>query len=638
MRGEHVTFSHHAQRPRHFVLLLVHRCKGLLTTTGTLWSGTTGQTDTLEGQLYIAISKLRHRPLFLQATSASETRANGRITVTSKVILGVNSLVSSSHSQKASTNPGHSLIMTSDPPDHSTNPRSPRSPPSRSSSVNSQYARAYQYHPMTASSAASPSSSRTPPRPAGPRSPDTPRAAKMEAGTGMADRPGSTYTKYHATRSSTLPSPASSRKSTAETFAEPPSATPVHAKQEQELDAPHAPYRPPEAVIEPPEEHPPGYTPGIIAEHTGSDDDMLYTHTETVSPPTPAAQSGSREKPNISVDAWQANLDHYNMMDVDDSAPSPIRPIVGPGVLPRRLLKLAHEHDLVQPHIEELPQPTAKKSHGPSESTGSATLPVPPGGLKSGLTSPANPSSPSPAPSNRSSASIRSLPDTQRTATLDDVWDALPGSRQNHHEWYFCTQCWGWIRIQVGKGPLPDIPTMDEWREAAELDQRYATPERLAAAEGERASERSYVEDVVTSRTMAEESHHHLHEFRHLINPTACSRIDRGTVDESVNVFPHLTFGIDSDKSWSEFNTPQTPARLFVSCSSDLWVIVDAGLVPGQLPVGLVKGFTQEKLSNPGPGMSGVQSVNEAWSLITTCVISHYTTIPGHANLCVIGY
>lgn len=49
--------------------------------------------------------------------------------------------------------------------------------------------------------------------------------------------------------------------------------TTIDTGTQPSTDIPHAPYREPEVVIEPIEEHPPGYVPGVVAEHLVSDDD-----------------------------------------------------------------------------------------------------------------------------------------------------------------------------------------------------------------------------------------------------------------------------------------------------------------------------------------------------------------------------
>ncbi|OCF36740.1 hypothetical protein I316_01336 [Kwoniella heveanensis BCC8398] len=574
---------------------------------------------------------------------------------------------SSSQGQASSTSPSGS--------------KSPRSP-SRSQTVNSQYARAYQYHsfrdadkdavPSTptrtsgsgsgsaagaGAGAGSPRTSSTSPqsprrslghtsthshehthvRPAGPRSPDSKHHG-----------PGSSRTRYHTTplpatsnasQSATSSSPSQTRSSTLNIPTSPTSMrsdhTATHSSPKStitaELDSaqPHAPYRPPEPVIEPPEEHPPGYTPGIVAEHIEGDDELA----SSLANDPPLYQGELRGyvgdvKGSKDIDIWQEDV-KTAAMDIDPSDSDDIpRPQIGAGVLPRRLLMLVHEHELVQPQITQLP-PVGKSSQAASSSTaGSASrwdgsnkaltsnrpLSV---ASSSSATNLAAPPSPSP-----SSASARSLPDVEHISSLDDVWEALPGGLRDHGEWYFCTTCWGWIRITGGTERLPTHLPWNErdkiYRSTREREKNEIDPEELEKLHTDWKREVAILEDLQVSREMSEETHHHFHEFESLPVSQPASRIPRVEVDERMNVFPHITFQLEADARWTSFGKPLTPTRRFISCSSDLWLQVDEGVIAGQLPVGLVRAFTDEKINNPSAGLSGVQSVNDAWNLIAT--------------------
>ncbi|KAK8864283.1 hypothetical protein IAR55_001529 [Kwoniella newhampshirensis] len=507
--------------------------------------------------------------------------------------------------------------MTADQPKSPTSPKSSRSPrsPSKSLSVGSQYARAFQYHPMTDSSpSSSPSSSQTAlsPKPAGPRSPVSTRSAKSDRHDHS--EPGSSRTRFYTT-----PLPATLSTSPTSTVRAEPSSVPNFRSDSPEiatdieLDPPHAPYRPPEAVIEPPEEHPPGYTPGIVAEYIGSDDEAMPIDSPTSKDRASLNTLGDEMTGN--VDAWKVNLQNYNM-DVDATGDVSDRPQIGPGVLPRRWLMIAHEHELVQPSIDKLPQPS-KKPPVPPRPVSAASTSAPQPSLST-----AAPLPPSPAPSHRSSASIPSVPGVEHISNLDDVWDALPGQRRDHNEWYFCATCWGWIRIKLGRGELGWLSNMVAWEASVRSSGLYATEEEFEKARAARHEEWRALNDLQTSRMMAEEEHHHLHQFSTLVEPQTAERLDRVSVDDKMNAFPHITFGVDVDPSWTQFTMPKSDARLFLSCSSDLWILVDEGVVPGQIPVALARSFTDEKMNNPGPGWSGPQSVNEAWSLIATLLIN----------------
>ncbi|WVW83772.1 hypothetical protein I302_105793 [Kwoniella bestiolae CBS 10118] len=508
--------------------------------------------------------------------------------------------------------------MTSDKPPHHTSPKSPRSP-IRSHSLNTQ--QPYKHHSLTDPTSPSSSTHKSHPhsKPAGPRSPEHHRSPR--------DGPGSSRTKYRTV-------PILSQSHDAPIIQEDLFQHPSHPISSSPPtlifteDAPHAPYRPPEAVIEPPEEHPPGYTPGIVAEHIGSDDDMGPPPESPTILKDSQSTLGADQERKHDIDSWKADVKSYPM-DVDPSTDEPSRPPIGRGILPRRLLQIIHEHDLVQPNIVELPQPS-KRSQGQAQTSSSASAW---NGSNKNLTSsrPASIASssglvppPSPSPS---TASMRSLPDSERISTLDDVWDALPGQKEGHGEWYFCTTCWGWLRITAGSGEVSNIPNMEEWESSIRSNVFFENKEEYDKAYNDRLLEYTKYNDLRTSRLMAEETHHHLHGFLTLTEESLVEkRIERVEVDEKMNVFPHITFGLQDEENPNllSFDKLQTPSRLFLSCSSDLWVKVDRGLVPGQIPLGLVQAFTSEKMSNPAIGHegAGANGVSEAWTLLTTLLMN----------------
>ena len=499
--------------------------------------------------------------------------------------------------------------MVTDPP---INPsvteelRSVRGP--RSASVSSQHTQA----PNDPSNATSvPLRSPSLPKPQGPRPPESSRNAKPNP----RDQTGSSRTKYHAAKSTFLTRPLSSLQDSSRppqnNFALPEvEANDTNPLSEVDMDAPHAPYRPPEAVVEAAEVLPPGHVAGIIAEHPVSDDELQSPLDS--SPP----RGGNARSPG-NVDAWQANLEKYNMMDLDDAEAAPERPQIGQGILPRRWLQLVHRHDLFQPLISELPSPPPlKKAQAPSAPSSGKPLSRRP---TVDIEPSTSPNATNAILSSQTFASSPSSADYKDVSDIVDLWDACPGGVLAHHEWYFCPTCWGWIRIVGGRYDLPHLTTMDEWEENARLKGSFTSSSEFDRNRDERFREWSRLNDIKTSKTMAAESHHHLHEFVTLVEPTEEQRIDRVSADAETNAFPHLTPGLDpNDVSWTSFASPPSSPRLYISCSSELWMLVDAGPVPGQLPVGLVNAFTSEKMTNPSPGMTGAQSVGEAWTLVTT--------------------
>lgn len=354
---------------------------------------------------------------------------------------------------------------------------------------------------------------------------------------------------------------------------------------EIDMDAPHAPYRSPEPVIEP-EEAPPGY---VIAEHSIHEDDHASPHVS----PLRAA-----EKSSFDIVDWQQHPQEYEAMDLDDSLVAPDRPSIGPGVLPIRLMQMIHEHDLWQPKINVLPKPNPPKGHASSSST-SETLNIPEAALSTGF---------------GSTASLVSMqaPSTDysydHVATEMDVLNAIPGGEHDWANWYFCPDCWGWLRITAGHGD-PDIPTMEQW--GMMVDQ----PDETRRA---RFAEWARYNDLKQYRMYNSHAAHHMHAFEHLaVSTHGQNRIERIPVDDEVNAFPHVALSFEQPDSWSSHEVPFNPATLYVSSGSDLWVLVET-MIPGQLPKGLVNDFTKEKSGNPGVGQTGAQSIAGAWSLIST--------------------
>lgn len=419
------------------------------------------------------------------------------------------------------------------------------------------------------------------------------------------DSPGS-RTRYYTPRStqSTLTDPISKSPFSSSSILRPDStplidlgettdssALPATTGGDTEMDTPHAPYREPEAVIEPNDDAPPGY---VIAEHPVSDDGMQGL------PEVPTSLDYNHP---IDISSWQTSQQNqYEPMDLDNAFDAPEKPRIGPGVLPRRLLELVHEHPLFQPSIRSLPQPGSRRSHTPTLSTGEAPKSPP---LAAG------PGSASTTSMTAMQAAGPASAEYDRVATEEDVWKACPGGVKKHHEWYFCPRCWGWLRIVVAKGD-DLVSSMEEWEllteQTSDIDHRRAT----------RYQEWSRYNDIKTFRMMNTASFHHFHRFDHLVSPTSLETIPRIDVEDEANAFPHLVFGMDQPDSWSKTTPPFSSPRLYVDSGSDLAIFVDGGPYPGQLPVALVNDFTSEKMGNPRPGANGATSVKDAWNLIIT--------------------
>jgi ubiquitin carboxyl-terminal hydrolase 25/28 len=391
-----------------------------------------------------------------------------------------------------------------------------------------------------------------------------------------------------------------------------------------DMDAPHAPYRPPEAVIEPEEENPPPYPPGVVAEHIGEDDDVAAVSSSPLRERISSSTLAGTDR-----GAWQDGMQDSYGPDTFKSD-SMERPQLGPGVLPRRWLALVHEHELVQPDIHELPQPAPKRPLSVQSTLSEPPLPGSPAPLSQPPAVSDDPSTSAHAPVSPvhpiHRSSTTSLPDYEHICTISDVHDALPGGQESRHEWYFCKTCWSWFRIVAGRGQHPQVDDMETWRrtvqDRADQEPRYRTiansPGAFNTAFTERAKSWTTLNDVLQSRNVALLSEHHLHELPRLVHPSDEKRIERITVPDELDAFPHITMGAwDDDPVLSSFPPPTQLPILYLSCSSDLWLLVEQGPA-GQLPSALVKAFTAEKMSNPSPGLNGENSVNEAWTLLLT--------------------
>ncbi|KAK4683835.1 hypothetical protein P7C73_g6382, partial [Tremellales sp. Uapishka_1] len=468
--------------------------------------------------------------------------------------------------------------MTSDSPNASKTPRSPRSP-------TASYASAFLNH------RGSPRTSPT--KPIGPL-PTSPR-----------DQLGSARTRV-ITSSPPAPTPAAPLHVSLSASTLATSPPPLE-------DHPHPPYRPPEPVFEPLEiDEDPYHVPGVIAEHIDSDFGSASCGSSPIREKNDDLPLAKPVKAN--VEAWKAGV-HF--MDVD-KAEEPEQFQIGSGTLPRRWLQVVHEHELIQPVITDLPQPLPPKS---------TPTPIPPTSIDPPTPIPPTPNAarksidlplpPSPAPSQ--TTHTPSLADYEHISTLADVWDACPGGEGDHQNWYFCQTCWAWIRIEARRGPLPEVKDMATWTSFHQTMHPSDPGYENARSAREEEWARYIAVGRMRSQAMTETSEHHMHEFAHLLEPAQEDRIARVEVEEYINAFPHVTIGIPTENpSWEAFASSERTARLYVSCSSDLWIAVDGGKIPGQLPPVLVSAFAEEKLDNPSPGRTPNESVNIAWSLIVT--------------------
>jgi ubiquitin carboxyl-terminal hydrolase 25/28 len=331
---------------------------------------------------------------------------------------------------------------------------------------------------------------------------------------------------------------------------------------------------------------PPDYFQGVIEEHPLSDDDMAprRMNASPVNPPEWQTERYSN------VDQWKQSVHEYGAaMDVDSDTVE--RPILGGGYLPKRLLEKLHEHELVRPKINKLPQPSAKAI---------PSFPV----LSPDVSAASTSSQPTDTP-----LPPTDTPAPEHMATVSEVWEATPGGEEYNNVWYFCTTCWGWMRVIVGVG-TPRMLNMEDWS-------RFMTPTQEETAIRRR--EWSKYNDLLASRLIAPYVQDHYHEYTTLLPPCPSKRIPRIDVEASVDVFPHKTLYIGEERdSWQFPTSEDNPTRLFISCSSEKWVIADKSIIPGQIPSGLVKSFTLEKIDNPGLGRTGAQSADDAWTLIQT--------------------
>ena len=320
---------------------------------------------------------------------------------------------------------------------------------------------------------------------------------------------------------------------------------PISAPAPLPEDTYHAPYRSPEKV-EDDEVLPPAH--GLITEHVEFADEFA---------PPPGSPPVTHP------------FNHPVAMEVDDVAD---KAQVGPGVLPRRLLDLVHPHTLIRPTFDEWSK---------REST-----------LKPAQTIDQEPATPVASTS------------SQSQAALEDVIAAVPGGSTG--EWYFCTECWLWLRVSFGHGEVPS-PTGIE---------ACNSPQDLQA----RQREISRFNDLLAQRTTLRTKDHHFHGFELLINPTNHEphtlyypSEDPGRVDRAALV-PDAW--LRKPRSTEESSsTSQSQSTLYVSCCSDAWLLVDRDTIQAQIPKSLADQYTKLRADSPAVGWTAERSVFEGWSI-----------------------
>lgn len=422
------------------------------------------------------------------------------------------------------------------------------------------------------------------------------------------DKAGSSRTKFSTVLPKLATSPTKAETDSGLTFLNDTFSSPKDAALHQ---PPEAPYRSPEPVYEPPEEHPPGYVPGVIEEHPGSDDGIdSKTSPLNSSPP---------QDVRFDVSNWQREVRPNVPTDVNVDDQDPERPQLGPGSMPRRVNEQIHEHNLYRLTDIKLP---SKKTHGsqPSAAGLMSPKPTPADGTlpKPDSAGPTSPTSVQP----QSTGSI----DEKHIRTLAEVKDALPGGADGIDQWYFCWQCCVWYRVSMSRiglvdgtlrGATLDWDSVHAIKQAGAPASSYSNDSAVDPHRG-----KAFLRDVEQSRKTPSslESHIHFHELRSSRVEPSSDRLERVDVREEFNRFNHLLPGMESDirPNWYQHAASDPHARLFLCCGTQASILVDAGPVAGQIPAGLMRSFTHERQHNPIAGEDPKKGVKEAIELLIT--------------------
>lgn len=348
------------------------------------------------------------------------------------------------------------------------------------------------------------------------------------------------------------------------------------------LSGPTSPPPPPPAVIDDSSPHAPYRSPEKI-----EDDEALPQAHELITEHVEYADGFPVEK---SAELWKQAVPaaYSDAMDVDEA---PDKAQVGPGVLPRRLLELVHPHDLVIPTFDDWP--SRESTIKPVPATHAAPAPI---------------EAESPFPTNTG-------------ATLEQVIAAVPGGSSG--EWYFCTECWAWLRVVYGQGELT-AETVEGWIEAQSINRPLEDEEqkeRLRSDELERRPEISRFKDLVAQRATLLTKDHHFHAFEKLVSASDHTTDtlyyppgDPARVDPSTPAPDGWVRSQPASQDWK--STLETAkSTLYVSCCSNAWLVVDRNTIPAQIPKALANDFTALKAEDPAVGWNRERSVFEAWSI-----------------------
>lgn len=478
--------------------------------------------------------------------------------------------------------------------------QSPRSP---TGSFSNSYAHAFVYPGVR-----SPKSPQHAPtkHPHGPRAQSTESSSSAHHAPALSpskpdprDRPGSSRTKFTSELPPLFTSPSQSS-----------SALPVTSVVEnagvdskttiapEPADSADPPYRSPEPVYDPPEEHPPGYVPGVIEEHSLGSDDDFQIKTPPAQPSSPTVARDVK----FDVSQWKADVGQgngYQAMETEQ----PERPQLGPGMMPRRLAEKIHEHPLYRLSDLRIPLP---KTHASHPSASNLLSPTPTGESSAVL-----PTSPAPVQPQTTGAL-----DLNRIHSKAEVEASLPGGAEGYRDWYFCWQCSCWFRVTFGRASIADGKLQGsnlDW-DIPPAGDATNVDARVDPIRG-----RGFLRDIEQSRITprTSEAHIHFHEMRSSAVEPADGPLDR--VEKAVDSFQHRIPGMEVQSSWLEHPSPRPSARLYLCCGSLASVTVDAGPVAGLLPAALLKAFVQEKVGNPPPGIQNPkEGVKEALRLLVT--------------------
>lgn len=461
------------------------------------------------------------------------------------------------------------------------------------------------------------------PKPLGPRSPHKRDTEKSQGSVpDSRHHAGSSRTKF-----STLP--AQSTQSPSKPF---PSVLGISEDKQVTSepsaieDNPYGRYRSPEPVHEPEEENPPGYFPAVIEDGA---DNFDWTGGSPTTPVLRMRDSSPLDgDKDFDLSRWQAGLSQDTAAPYDSDANldqgQPEKPQTGPGVLPRRLLQLIHEHELVRPTITGLPHPSKKTQDVQQPSTDAPPSAPPPASPAPSFSTIASAQSATSSNASRPVSTISNIETASteqyiRSHTIQDVEASLPGGA-DHAPYYFCPLCWAWLRVEIGRGDLPESCSFEahDWDSGVALDRQLLDSAKGPNAIADPVRGRGVCKDILESRMVTGEEHHHFHEFRDTVTQSDQTEITRVPVEDDLSQWPHQTWGMEMPSEWTLKTSPKSPARLYMSSSSDAWVYVEQGMVGGQLSPGLASAFSGEKMSNPNPGIDGPASVNDAWALVLT--------------------